>query len=191
MIQALKILRTAVVVLATVGIVLPQVRILAHEQTISSKTTVKVLPPNTILDIRLGKDGAFTGRTINHNGNAVVGAKVVIKQGKDEVGESVTDEHGNFSVPNLKSGIYEVSCGATKGTYRAWTDKAAPPSAKPHSVLVLGENGARGQYGLTGTIVGENLGLIFLAATTGLALAALIVALQAERTADDAASKSP
>jgi hypothetical protein len=180
-----------VVVLATVGIVLPQVRILAHEQTISSKTTVKVLPPNTILDIRLGKDGAFTGRTINHNGNAVVGAKVVIKQGKDEVGESVTDEHGNFSVPNLKSGIYEVSCGATKGTYRAWTDKAAPPSAKPHSVLVLGENGARGQYGLTGTIVGENLGLIFLAATTGLALAALIVALQAERTADDAASKSP
>lgn len=191
MMQALKILRTAAVVLATAGIALPQARILANEQTIPSKTTVKVLPANAILDIRMGKDGAFTGRTINHNGNAVVGAKVVITQGKEVVGESVTDEHGNFAVLNLKSGIYEVSCGATKGTYRAWTDKAAPPSAKPHSVLVLGENGTRGQYGLTNTIVGENLGLIFLASMTGLALAALIIALNAERTADAAASKSP
>ena len=189
--QALKILQFAVVVLATVGIVLPQTRILASEQATPSKMTVKVLPSNALLDIRLGKDGAFTGRTINHNGKPVVGAKVVISQGKTEVGESVTDEHGNFAVPNLKSGIYDVSCGATTGTYRTWTDKAAPPSAKPHSVLVLGENGARGQYGLTGTIVGENLGLIFLAATTGLALAALIIALKAERTAADDAKKSP
>lgn len=191
MMLVLKVLRTAAVVLATVGIVLPQARILANEQTIPPKTTVKVLPANSILDIRLGKDGALTGRTINHNGNAVVGATVVIKQDQQVVGESVTDEHGNFAVHNLKSGIYEVSCGATKGTYRAWIDKAAPPSAKPHSILVLGENGARGQYGLSNTIVGENLGLIFLAAVTGLSLAALIIALNAERTADDAASKSP
>lgn len=182
----LNILKGAAVGLATLGILLPPMRVLAEEPNQPSRPTVRYAPANSILDVRLGKDGSFTGRTVNHEGIPVVGAKVVVKQGKVDLGQTVTDQQGNFAFKNLKSGVYEVGSGATVGTYRIWSEKTAPPGAKPHSLLVLGENGARGQYGLTETIVGQNLGLILLVSTTGLALAGTLVALHAERMAKDA-----
>ncbi len=185
------LLKGAVVALATLGIALPQTRILASEQPSSPKLKIKTLAPNTILDLTLGADGAITGRTINANGNPVVGTTVVVKQGKTEIGQSQTDQLGNFAIPKVKTGVYEVSSGATVGTYRVWTEKNAPPSAKPHCLLVVGENGARGQYGLSDTIAEENLGLILLVATTGLALAGLLVALHAEHIAKSADKRSP
>ena len=188
-------LKIAAILLALPGIVLPQSRLLASEQKVSS-FQVKLVKPNTILDARLDKDGAFTGRTIEQDGTPVVGAIVVVKRGQIEVGQSVTDEHGNFAVKNLKSGVYEVSSGATTGSYRFWTEGTAPPSAKPHGLLVLGQNGARGQYGLTETIFGSNLGLILLVTTTALSAAALAVSIGAENLAHEAKniakqSKSP
>ena len=191
----LRMLKIAAILLALPGIVLPQSRLLASEQKVSS-FQVKLVKPNTILDARLDKDGAFTGRTIEQDGTPVVGAIVVVKRGQIEVGQSVTDEHGNFAVKNLKSGVYEVSSGATTGSYRFWTERTAPPSAKPHGLLVLGQNGARGQYGLTETIFGSNLGLILLVTTTALSAAALAVSIGAENLAHEAKniakqSKSP
>ena len=194
-VNILRMLKIAAILLALPGIVLPQSRVLASEQKVSS-FTVKLVKPNSILDARLNKDGAFTGRTIEHDGTPVVGAIVVVKRGQTEIGQSVTDEHGNFAVGNLKSGVYEVSSGATTGSYRLWTEGTAPPSAKPHGLLVLGQNGTRGQYGLTETIFGSNLGLILLVTTTALSAAALAVSIGAENLAHEAKniakqSKSP
>lgn len=191
------VLTNAAVVLATAGIAFPQVRLFGAEKTAVAqpqskvRNSIKVVAPNSVLDVKLDQDGALTGRTIDHTGRAVKGAKIVVKRGKTEVAQSTTDDHGNFAVKNLKTGLYEVNSGNTVGTYRVWNQNAAPPSAKPHSLLVLGENGARGQYGLTETIAGENLGLILLCATTGLALSALILALHAEDVARSANEKSP
>ena len=180
----LRLLKITAILLALPGIVLPQSRILANEQKPPS-FRVKLVKPNSILDAKLGKDGAFTGRTIQHDGTPVVGAIVVVKRGQTIVGQSVTDEHGNFAVKNLKSGVYEVGSGITTGSYRLWTEASAPPAAKPHGLLVLGENGARGQYGLTETILGSNLGLILLATTTALSAAALAVAIDAHNIANE------
>lgn len=191
------VLTNAAVVLATAGIAFPQARLFGAEKTAVTqpqskvRNSIKVVAPNSVLDVKLDQDGALTGRTIDHTGRAVKGAKIVVKRGKTEVAQSTTDDHGNFAVKNLKTGLYEVNSGNTVGTYRVWNQNAAPPSAKPHSLLVLGENGARGQYGLTETIAGENLGLILLCATTGLALSALILALHAEDVARSANEKSP
>ncbi|WP_010586865.1 carboxypeptidase-like regulatory domain-containing protein [Schlesneria paludicola] len=185
-------LTTAAVALATIGIVVPQVSLLGGETTVAPR--VRVVAPNSILDVKLSADGTISGRVINPNGERVVGAAVTAKQGAVEAGQSVTDEQGRFVLRNLKTGIYEVGTGNTVGHYRVWTEKSAPPSAMPHCLLVVGENGARGQYGLSQTIVGENLGLILLASTTGLALASLIVALHADRVAraaDENSKKSP
>lgn len=189
--RSISLLKGTAVVLATLGLALPQTRAWADQQYRPAKPQVKVLAPNSILDIKLGSDGRLTGRTINHDGKPAPGATVVVKQGKSIVAKSVTDEKGQFAVSDLKTGVYEVGSGATVGTYRVWTEKSAPPSAKPHCLLVMGENGARGQYGLTETIAEENLGLILLVATTGLALAALLVALHADRVAHSADNKSP
>ena len=40
--------------------------------------------------------------------------------------------------------------GQTAGAYRLWTRTAAPESAKESALLVLGENGARGNAGAFG-----------------------------------------
>ena len=181
----LRLLKITAILLALPGIVLPQSRVLASEQK-TAAFRVKLVKPNSILDARLDKDGAFTGRTIQHDGTPVVGAIVVVRQGQAEIGQSVTDEHGNFAVKNLKSGVYEVNSGATTGSYRLWADGTAPPSAKPHGLLVLGQNGARGQYGLTETIFGSNLGLILLVSTTALSAAALALAVDAHNIAQEA-----
>ena len=183
--NVLRLLKIAAILLALPGIVLPQSRVLASEQKVPS-FRVKLVKPNSILDAKLDKEGTFTGRAIEHDGTPVVGAVVVVRAAQTEVGQSITDEQGNFSVKNLKSGVYEVSSGATTGSYRFWTEGTAPPSAKPHGLLVLGQNGARGQYGLTETIFGSNLGLILLVTTTALSAAALAVSIDAHNTAQEA-----
>lgn len=184
--QGLKVIKNVAFFLGTWGIVLPQTQLLGNDSKAPSKSTIKILPAHSILDVSLGKDGSLTGRTVNHNGSPVVNAVVLIKQGNIESARTLTDDLGNFAVKDLKSGVYQIQCAATVGTYRVWNEKAAPPSAKPHTLLVLGENGTRGQYGLTETIVGPNLGLILLVSTTGLALAATVIAITAERQAKDA-----
>lgn len=191
------VITNAAVALAAFGVAFPETRLLSAEKPAMiqrqsrPRNAIKIVAPNSVLDVKLDKDGALTGRTIDHNGRPVPGAKVLVKRGAVEVAQSTTDVHGNFAVKNLKTGLYEINSGKTVGSYRVWNQNAAPPSAKPHSLLVLGENGARGQYGLTETIAGENLGLILLCATTGLALAGLIVALHAEDVARAADAKSP
>lgn len=172
------LIKSAAVALAMVGVVFPQTRILA-EQSIPAKPSVKILSENTTLDVSLGKTGTFTGRTVDHTGAPVEGAKVVLKQGKTVVGETETDENGRFAVSNLKSGLYQVSSGATEGNYRLWNEKAAPPSAKAQGLLVLGENGARGQYGCC---CDDGSGMWLCAAglaVAGVAVAALVIAISA------------
>ena len=171
-------IKSALVALAMVGIVFPQTRILA-EQKLSAAPLVKVVAENSVLDVSLGQSGSFNGRTVDHTGAPVKGAKVVLKQGKAEVGQSVTDSEGRFAVQNLKSGVYQVSCGATEGTYRLWAQQSAPPAAKSQGLLVLGENGARGQYGCC---CDDGSGIWLCTAgvvLAGVAVAALVIAITA------------
>ena len=122
-------IKSALVALAMVGVVFPQTLILADQQAPTPK--IKVVDANATLDVTLAKDGTFNGRAVDHSGNPVEGAKVVIKRGKTEVGQIVTDEKGNFTLASMKTGTYSVSSGATSGTYRFWSEKAAPPSSRP------------------------------------------------------------
>ena len=184
--KGLAFVKSAAVALAMVGIVLPQARVMA-EQKQPVKTSVKVVPANTVFDVSLGQGGVFSGRAVDHTGIAVAGAKVVVKQGKTEVGHAVTDETGNFAVQNVKSGVYTVNSGTTEGSYRLWSEQTAPPSAKAHGLVVLGENGARGQCGSCDSIMGPGMGMILLGgAAVALGIAALIIALDAHHDAKNA-----
>ena len=167
-----------------VGIVFPQTRILA-EQKLSPAPAVKIIQENSVLDVSLGKSDTFNGRTVDHTGAPVKGAKVILKQGKAEVGQSLTDSEGRFAVQNLKSGVYQVSCGATEGTYRLWSQQSAPPAAKTQGLLVLGENGARGQYGCC-CDDGSGVWLCCAGALlAGIAVAALVIAITANNKSDN------
>lgn len=160
----LSLLRGAAVALAAVGMMIPNAPAMAAGP---SRAQVKTVDAK-IFDIALSDGGTFKGRVVDHTGAAVEGAEVSVKQNNKEVAHSVTDKSGSFAVSNLKTGVYSVNSGATEGVYRVWSETSAPPSAKEQSLLVLGENGARGNFG-----AGD--GALWLVG--GIATAALIVGI--------------
>jgi hypothetical protein len=83
----------------------------------------------------------------------------------------VIDKVGSCSVSNLKTGVYNLFSGAAEGVYRAWSEKTALPSAQEQSLLVTGEKGARGNFGVMGD---EGLNLL---AVTPVAIVALVLAI--------------
>lgn len=144
--KGLFLLKHSMVALAAAGVVFNPPPSFAGPKT-QTQPVVKTLPATTILDIRLEKSGTFVGRVVDHAGTPAVGATVVVRQGRNEVGQAVTDQYGEFEIANMKGGVYQVRSGATEGLYRFWTEQTAPPTARPHGLLVLGENGARGKFG--------------------------------------------
>ena len=145
--KSLKFIRGAVVALAALGVVFPQLTAVAAGPKSAAKPIIRTVAANSVLDIGLTQGGTFTGRVVDQTGAALEGAEVVVKQGKTEVSRTITDKQGTFVATNMKGGVYTVASGATEGTYRVWTEKSAPPSAKSQALLVMGQNGARGQCG--------------------------------------------
>lgn len=136
-------LRGAAVALAAAGMMIPNAPAMAAGPARAQVKTVDA----KIFDIALSDGGTFKGRVVDHTGAAVEGAEVSVKQNNKEVAHSVTDKNGSFVVANMKTGVYTVNSGATEGVYRVWSEKSAPPSAKEQSLLVMGENGTRGNFG--------------------------------------------
>jgi hypothetical protein len=99
-----------------------------------------------MFDVALTAGGTFTGRVVDQSGAAMEGAEVTVKQEEKEICRVVTDRTGTFTVSNLKGGVYTITSGATTGSYRLWAEKTAPPSANSQGLLILGQNGARGQF---------------------------------------------
>lgn len=164
--RSLKLVRGAVVALAALGVVCPQLPVMAAGPKTTSKPVVRTVAANTILDIGLSQGGTFTGRVVDQTGAALEGAEVVVKQGNTEVTRTITDKQGSFVATNLKGGVYTVASGPTEGTFRVWAEKTAPPSAHEQVLLVKGQNGARGQIG---AIRGQDTSWLGTAALVGVA----------------------
>ena len=144
--KSLRLIRGAAVALATLGMVAPGAPAMAAGPKPAARPSVRLVDAK-VFDIALSKDGSFAGRVVDQTGTALQGAQVSVKQGNKEVARSLTDKDGMFAVRNLKGGLYAVSSGATEGTYRMWAKDSAPPAAKEMGLLVMGQNGTRGQYG--------------------------------------------
>ncbi|MEI8019683.1 MAG: carboxypeptidase regulatory-like domain-containing protein [Schlesneria sp.] len=139
----LKLVRGAAVFLATLGVVAP---ISAVQAADASQKASRTAVATIAADVSQSSNGLFAGRVVDHAGAVVENANVVVRQGATEVARSQTDKDGMFSVKNLKPGTYQVSSGTTEGHFRIWNEKTAPPSARKNALIVLGHNGARGQY---------------------------------------------
>jgi hypothetical protein len=132
--------------LATFGMMVPQARLLADTPQPKAPIT-RTNQVNRVPDLVLTEGGTMTGRVCDHTGKVLDGAKVVLKQNNKEIAETVTNNEGVYSFKSLKGGVYQVGSGNTDGVFRVWTEKTAPPNAKEHALLVMGQNGARGQFG--------------------------------------------
>ena len=139
----LKLVRGAAVFLATLGVVAP---IPAVQAADASQKASRPAVATIAADVSQSSNGLFAGRVVDHTGAVVEKTDVIVRQGTTEVARSQTDKDGMFSVKNLKPGTYQVSSGTTEGHFRIWNEKTAPPSARKNALIVLGHNGARGQY---------------------------------------------
>ena len=137
----------AVVSLTTLSMVFPQSSLLADGPQKLARTTTKSTQVATVPDVALTAGGTFSGRVVDHTGRVLEGAQVTVRQGKSEIGKTVTDKEGLYRFKNLKGGVYQVASGNTEGNFRVWAERTAPPIAKEQALLVMGENGARGQIG--------------------------------------------
>ena len=114
-------IRCVSVTLALLGIVVDGPAMAASK---GAPQKIKIVPVGTIFDVSLTSNGSCAGRVVDQSG-------VPVK--------------GQYIVPNLRSGVYTVGTGSSRGTYRLWSEKTAPPSAKANCLLVVSKNGARGQ----------------------------------------------
>jgi hypothetical protein len=166
--KGMKLLKGAAVALATLGFVLPCPKLFAADQ---QKASAPAAAKSRIPDVSLAAGGVFSGRVVDHSGTPLEGAEVVVKKDKKEVARTVTDKNGLFTVKEMKGGVYQVSSGNTEGVFRLWTEKTAPPVAKGQALLVMGENGARGQFGAVDpTIVLLTAGVIAAVVLSAIAL---------------------
>lgn len=139
------LIRAAAASLSAVGILCPQLPVLAQSGAPQTRVVAKA-DSKLAADVKM-IEGAFAGRVVDHQGTAQANRDVVIKQGDKEVAKVKTDDKGVFRVKNLRPGTYTAAADNTVGSFRVWSEQTAPPSAKGHALLVLGQNGARGQFG--------------------------------------------
>ena len=166
----MRFVKGAAVSLAILGMMMPQGRLLADAPQ-SNPPIEKNSKVARVPDVVLTEGGTLSGRVVDHAGKVIEGANVELKQNNKVVSTTKTDKEGLYSFKNLKAGVYNPSSGNTEGVFRVWPQKSAPPSAKEHALLVMGENGARGQFGsvdptlvllTAGVIAGVVLGAVAL-----------------------------
>ena len=120
-----QIFGNSVVVLATLGIALPNAGI-----------ALAATPVSGVKDVALEQGGALRGQVISAQGVVRPGSRVSILHQGRQVAEVATDKQGRFIATGLTGGIYVVAAQGTGEVVRAWTAEAAPPIAARGLLLV-------------------------------------------------------
>jgi len=99
------------------------------------------------IDVSLAPGGLFAGQVVNAQGVAESGAEVVLRYQGQDVVRTVTDENGSFAARGLRGGQYEVQVSGGVVHCRLWTDRTAPPAARPSALIVADSDVMNGQGG--------------------------------------------
>jgi hypothetical protein len=117
------------------------------------------IAPVVVIDFALAPGGLLSGQVVDAAGAPLAGAPVSVWHENHQVVQTVSDQHGQFSVAGLRGGVHQVVAGQNQGVYRLWTAQAAPPSAQKGTILlgnspvVRGQNGELGRSLLTSPIL--------------------------------------
>ncbi len=163
--KALRVLRTAAVGLACLGVIMPQARLLAATPADKADSTDRT--QQTVVDVELGPGGTLVGQVVDAQGIGLEGTAVTIHQGDKQIGQVVTDAQGRYELTNLRGGFYQIVAGQGYGFYRLWAPNTAPPAARNSALVVSGDNAVLAQGGLVPVVGGVDLiTLLILAGVT-------------------------
>jgi hypothetical protein len=119
-----RFVRGMLILLAVVGICLPEMALAASPTT-----------PPAVVDVAMADGGVLHGQLVDLQGANTTGVPVSVKVKDKEVARTTTAKDGQFSVQGLRGGVYQVSAGEGQGVYRLWTANAAPPSAQKNAIV--------------------------------------------------------
>ncbi len=136
--KSIKLVKNTALALACAGMLIPQTPLRAADATPASSVAVN--------HVSLNDAGAFTGKVVNAQGEILAGTKVVFVQDNKLVAETTTSPTGEFSVNNLKGGIYLVATEQSQGMYHVWPNRIAPPNAGKQALIVSDPSVTRGQF---------------------------------------------
>jgi len=118
----------------------------------ATKPSVPNATPKTekplLTDIALQPGGVLVGRIVSSREKLQIQEKIIIRQNNQVVAEVTTGTNGQFAVNGLRGGIYEISSTQGAGSFRAWANGTAPPSARQFAVLMGSDDVVRAQLGL-------------------------------------------
>lgn len=153
----------AAVVLACCGLLAPSGAVAAAPQAAAPSR-----------DVTLTGSGSLRGLVVNAEGRPLDGATIAILRNGEEVGRTVSRVDGSFEIVGMRGGVHEMAVAQQTVGVRLWTADAAPPAARDHAVLVVG-NAVRGQD-FVGDGFGPPLGLdIITLWTVGASTGALVL----------------
>ena len=128
--------------LAAIGLVIPQLpAVAAGPQPAAQASQLAVT------DVALSQDGLLHGQIVDRSGAPRASVPVLLYSGDQVVGQSKTDQQGNFAIPLAKGGVYRLSDNQASTMLRVWTNPSAPPAAKSGVLLVSDQGLVRAQLG--------------------------------------------
>ena len=174
-------------------------RVFACQMTIWSLLFTQVVPTNAteplrldsttshsnIVDVELSQEGTLSGQVVSTSGVPMSGVQVEVQLIRT-AGTccAVTNERGEFSLPNFSTGVVSVRCQGGGRNVRLWSHGAAPPCASP-TLQVCGEpDVVRGQQPLCNLFCSEPVLVGVLVA------AAIAIPLALHRSGDDASASN-
>jgi hypothetical protein len=122
--KAGRFVRGMMILLATVGICLPELALAASPPT-----------PPAVIDVEMADGGVLHGQVVDLQGGNATGIPVSARSQDKEITRTTTAKDGRFKVQGLRGGVYQVAAGEGQGVYRLWTAKAAPPSAQKNAIV--------------------------------------------------------
>jgi len=134
--RAATLLQRVAVCLAVMGFCIPQVALAA---------TPAPSQGSPVADVQLQPGGVLVGQVVTPENTAVAGTEVVLRTGPKQMVKGKTDHQGYFAFAGLRDGVYQVEAAKGSGIYRVWSQKIAPPAAKPGALIVAGKQTVRGQ----------------------------------------------
>lgn len=134
------------VALTAIGTVAPETCL--AERPVSEKSTLKKPRALQVVDVALQDGGVLRGVFVDEQGKPVTKSKVWVRQKNNLIAATETNAKGQFEVPGLRGGVYQVSTVRGVANIRTWAPRTAPPSARRSILLVANrEKGVvRGQH---------------------------------------------
>ena len=122
-----------------------------HAEDPTALSRPNVATPMAIRDVRLDAAGALHGQLLTPEGAPLANTRVTLGQFNKPVGETSTDQDGNFALTGVRGGTYELRSPEASAWVRVWTADSAPPAATKAALLVSKRDTVRGNINYLST----------------------------------------